>query len=77
MLKEYKHVGWVVCITFSFDSKYIITGGDDHAVRVWELETEQEINVLVGHKSSVNSIAISNDSKYIFSGSEESLIMWE
>ncbi len=56
------------------DSKYLVSGGSDCCVKVWDLENRRQIKNLLGHHSSVASVAISNDGKYLASGSDDFVI---
>ena len=46
-------------IAVSPDGKYIVSGSDDKTVKVWSLETGQEVRTLSGHTDSVNAVAVS------------------
>jgi len=57
---------------------HIISRENDRAVLVWDAETEVVLELLIGHITLVNSIAISGDSMHIMSGSEDSTIcIWD
>ncbi len=74
-------------VAISSDHKYIVSGSGnlygnscDNTIRVWEWEREsgKQIQELKGHNSSVNSIAISSDNKFIVSGSYDTTIrVWD
>ena len=42
--------------------------GTDSAIRVWDIETQQEMHELWGHKGIVWSVAVSPDGNYVLSG---------
>jgi WD40 repeat protein len=47
-------------------------------VRVWDVSTGKELNVLNGHTESVNSVAFSTDGTYIVSGSSDNSVrVWD
>ncbi len=56
-------------IAFSKDDKYIISGSEDKSIKIWELETGNEIKTLNGHSDWVTSVAFSKDDNFIISGS--------
>ena len=71
------HSKSVKSIAISSDSKYIVSGSYDKTIKIWNLESGQEIKTLKGHSESVNSVAISSDNKYIVSGSaDNSIKIW-
>lgn len=37
------HAGWVTGVTVTPDSRYVISASEDRTVRVWELQTGQEV----------------------------------
>jgi WD40 repeat protein len=51
--------------------------GTDSAVRVWDLETGQEIRRLEGHKGRVLDLAISPDGHRVLTGGDTRLILWD
>lgn len=71
--------GYIVSsLVFSPDSKFLISGGWDNTIRLWEAETGKEIRRLVGHDAEVSSVALSNDGKTLLSGSEDKTVrVWE
>ncbi|MCT7973012.1 NACHT and WD repeat domain-containing protein, partial [Laspinema olomoucense] len=79
--KEYKrleiHQESVNSIAFSPDGKTLASGGDDNTIKLWNVETWEEIYTLPGHQDSVWSIAFSPDGKTLASGSKDKTIkLW-
>ncbi|GAB9475386.1 hypothetical protein Gpo141_00012485 [Globisporangium polare] len=55
----------------------IISGGSDHAVKIWDRRQQACTNTLVGHKGAVMSVDYDHDQKVI-SGSYDSVIkLWD
>ncbi|KAH7120710.1 hypothetical protein EDB81DRAFT_814579 [Dactylonectria macrodidyma] len=54
-------------ISFSHDSRLVISGSSDKTIRLWDTETGGYILSLEGYYGSVESIAISRDSEFIAS----------
>jgi len=61
----------------SFDGKNIVSGSYDKSIKVWNLETGEEIKTLIGD-NKIACVAISNDGKYIISGvfDDNSIKVW-
>ena len=56
----------------------MVSGGDDRAVRVWDMQTIREFKVLEGHESKVLSVAISPDGKRFASSSKDTtILLWD
>ncbi|MBO6717568.1 MAG: WD40 repeat domain-containing protein [Rhizobiaceae bacterium] len=54
---------------FSPDGKWVATATWDSTVRIWDVETGEEINVLVGHEGPINGIVYSPDGSRIATSS--------
>jgi FOG: WD40 repeat len=67
----------IIAITFSPDSKYILTGSGDATARLWDLEGNL-IKIFIGHSGYVNSVAFSPDGQSILTGSSDrSARLWD
>jgi WD40 repeat protein len=60
---------------------YVLTGGSDGSIRLWDLNCKDEVPCLVlekKHFSGITALAFSPDGKYFASGGEDNLIaLWE
>ena len=63
------HRGGVWGVAISPDGQFIVSGGNDETVRVWDLQTGNLLGILIGHTSAVQAVAISPDGQFIVSGS--------
>jgi WD40 repeat protein len=60
------------------NGKYVISGGNDQTLRMWEVSTGEEVNILKGHDDPVNSVSVSLNGKYLVSASwDGTLRLWD
>merc|ERR1719284_2043449 len=55
------HAGAISCVAMSAAGDRILTGSDDHTVRVWQWMRSHEPVILSGHLRGVSSVAMSPD----------------
>lgn len=58
-------------ITFSSDSRFVLTTGGDRAVCLWDATTGQELRRFEGHTGQVTSAAFSRPNQLIVTGSQD------
>lgn len=61
---------------FSPDGKYIVAGGRDKIIHVWEVSGRKEI-AQMNHNANISSLEFSPDGKYIVSGGGIAIRVWE
>jgi len=66
------HGDKVNCISFGPRGRYLASCSSDKTVRVWNAETGDPVDVLLGHKGRVLSVAFSPDGKHVVSGGIDS-----
>jgi len=47
------HTDWVLSVAISNDGKKVVSGSDDLSIKIWNLETCEEIKTLKGHTAGV------------------------
>jgi len=62
-------------VSIATDSKYIIIGGNDGTVRIYDIKSQKEIATLKGHSSNVYSVAIDGDTIVNGSG-DDTINIW-
>jgi hypothetical protein len=68
----------VVSLAFSPDGRYVLAGGADAIIRLWDVQRGKEIRRLEGHSNIVRSVAFSPNSRYALSGSnDKSVWLWD
>ncbi len=68
------HTGLVYSVAISQDGTKAISGAYDNTVRLWDLNTGQNIRVMEGHTARVWSVAISEDGTLTYSGAENGVL---
>ncbi|KAJ7636261.1 hypothetical protein FB45DRAFT_1055732 [Roridomyces roridus] len=74
------HTALVVSVAFSPDNRRLVTGSEDHSVRVWDAEigTTQPSGQFPGHLSGVQCVSYSPDGQYIASTSlDKPVHVWD
>ena len=65
------HDGPVRSVAFSPNGQLVASGGDDNAIRLWDVATGEVSQVLRDHGNAVHSVAFSPDGKFVLSGGQE------
>jgi WD40 repeat protein len=70
------HTDIVTSVAITPDEKYVITGGADKTVRLWDATTGKEIRQFTGHTGKVTGVATisDEDGTYIFSSSDDGTV---
>lgn len=72
-----------MCICWSPDGKYVLTGGQDDLVSIWSLGERQIVARCPGHQSWVTAVAFDpwrcDDRNYRFGsvGEDRRLLLWD
>ena len=73
-----EHTGPVTAVDISPDGHYLVYGGDEHTVRLWDLRDRKCVRVWHGHTDVVLCIAFSPDGQRLVSGSTDATIrLWD
>jgi len=65
-------------VAISPDGRWVLSGSEDHTIRLWDLSSGQCLRNLDRHSGSVASVAISPDGRWGLSGSwDNTLRLWD
>ena len=72
------HSKTVSSIVWSPDSKHLVSGSDDHSVKIWDVEKGELLYTFHRHKNVVSAVAWSYDGEFILSSSwDNTVVMWD
>jgi WD40 repeat protein len=64
-------------VKFSPRDKILATGGSDKIIKLWDVETRKQIDILKGHDDSIRAITYSSDGIILASASaDSSVLLW-
>ena len=62
----------------SSDGRFVVSGGDDTLIRLWEAESGREVRQFTGRKIAIKALAFSNDGRRVLSGGADGAVcLWE
>jgi len=72
------HAQGVTALVLSHNRRFILTGGPQGEVRLWELRTRELISHLKEHKQKITSMKLFQDDTFAVSGSRDRCILrWD
>lgn len=74
LFNQSTHENSVFCLAFDQSGDYLISGGRDAHLRIWDTKTMQEVADIPAHLFTINHIAFRPDYKYFATGSMDKTI---
>jgi serine/threonine protein kinase len=73
-----EHLGPVLCAAFSPDGRYALTGGEDQALCLWDMNEARKVRRLAGHDDAVAAVAFAPDGRHaVSSGRDRAVLLWD
>ncbi|CAK7218749.1 pre-rRNA processing protein [Sporothrix eucalyptigena] len=73
--KDYRgHVGSILCVAASQDGKFVVTGGADKRMVVWDAEELKPLRVFTHHRDAVTGLAFRRGTNQLYSCSKDRTI---
>lgn len=69
VMKQQGHASEMSCIAYSPDGQYIVTGGEDSKVKLWNVNSGFCFVTFSEHTSAVTAVQFSNNKKFLVSAS--------
>ncbi|QJW97499.1 WD40 repeat domain-containing protein [Frigoriglobus tundricola] len=78
-LREYVgHTGMVNGLAVTADGKFLVTGGEDKTVRVWDVASGKQLRSFQGHTDGVTAVAVRGDGRQLASASNDGAVrLWD
>jgi len=65
------HHAAILCIAVSSDGRFLVTGGADNKLIVWDASTLKTLKVFIQHRDSVTSLAFRRGTNQLYSASKD------
>ncbi|MGD1703013.1 WD40 repeat domain-containing protein [Dapis sp. BLCC M229] len=74
----HKHQGLVWPVKFAANGKFVVSGGQDGTLRLWDVVTGECLKIIKAHNDHISSLDCSRDSQMVITGSlDETIKCWD
>jgi WD40 repeat protein len=71
------HADFVISVAFSPDGQMLASGSYDKTIKLWDVQSGQEVRTFRGHTDLVTSVAFSPDGRLLASASQDGTVrLW-
>src|SRR5262245_33773933 len=72
------HTDLARCLAVSCDGRFLISGGHDRSLRLWDARSGKQLWQTAAHGDVVRSVAFSPDGKHVMSSGQDGLVsVWD
>jgi len=69
-----RHATSIRCVSLSSDGEFLLSGGQDNSVRLWNLATQRLVQTFRGHDSWVRGVAFGRDGRSLITASQDATV---
>jgi hypothetical protein len=69
--------GRMKAYAFSTNGELVLTGGEDHTIRLWNVKMSSYLRALIDHTGPINCISWSVDQRRALSGGDNTVRLWD
>lgn len=71
------HFDEPLCLAISPNGKYLVSGGKDRVVRIWDIHSQKQIQSFIGHRDSITAVKFDRENDQFYTVSNDrSLKVW-
>jgi WD40 repeat protein len=70
------HTGLIRCLTMTPDSTKVLSGSDDHTIRVWDIRNGAELLCFKGHSARVGAVRVLSNERAISGDETGHVVIW-
>ncbi len=75
---HHAHQAFVSSVCVSPDGRWVLSGGDDRNVRLWDAHAGRAVRALEGHAQRVSSVSLNKDATLAISGGDDATLrVWD
>ena len=68
------HYGSIYSVAVSHNGKYVVSGGVDSELKIWDCRTHDLIETFKGHRDTITTLQFHPSNNTLFSGSQDRML---